>query len=367
MYDSFAGNFIETSQGVSVKILRTGNDGRLFGVTGFERLVRQIGPAWREETTEDAQMASFLILRDDTVYDPSLIEWLQQGPGRALAAGSARGAHVRADQMAVAEAWVLGRGPKPEGLKACSPKEIWMDMDGPGLRPRPPYSFTPHSETMQRGEQRLFEAALTGHEDPVSGRLLKPVSFHLLRALSRLRGPAVVLNGLISLTTALALWQFFQHQSGAGLAAAVLAVFLSGLTGPLYRCTAQPRGPAVQFGGLTRVLLPPVIYGGWYIGAGLQAPVMLAVLLLAYAALHSLAAAFKGRHGAPLAMWRRGDFLLSRLAPAAMPTLGVLIAGWALNEPAVALAGIAGWMSLAAVYVLARLIMAERRLKTRAA
>lgn len=361
MYDSFAANFIEMSDGPRFKILRTGNDVKLFGVTSFERLIRQFTPDWRSEPGDTETASSYVILRDDTVYDPVLLEWLREQPGRALAAGRARAAHARPDEIMEAQNWVSGYGPKPESLHASSPRDIGELPDRNSGVHRTAYCFTPLGETELRGEQRLFTASRRGDDSVYASRLTNAPAFHMIRLLSRSRYPVSLWTLLFAAFAMLSAWFFWQHSLIAGTAAGLTATFLACLFQPLNRCLARDTPALSRLDRLVGILLPPLLFGSWYLGAGLATPLMLAALLASYAVMQTTILISRHyRTAAPTARWRSGK-LLSLALPCVNQVLLLLLAGALLGEPAAALTIAVWWSGLMTCYILWQFVMTKDR------
>jgi phosphatidylglycerophosphate synthase len=341
-------------------------DGRIWGMTGTERLQRTFRRArLRDATGENLESESggVVLVRADWVYDEGLIAALAKRPGALLIGpqGQPLAAHVEASEAARVAA-ALERGGEADalaGLERLDPAALAYNV---ALRKREPPVLEPLSADRVRAvEARLFKGSYKGVTDLVTKHVW-PVPARIVTrwcALAGITPNQVTLAGFVLVIAAFVL--FWQGHFAAGLVCGWIMTFLDTVDGKLARVTLTSSKWGNIFDHGIDLVHPPFWWWAWYVGVQHgphplpYAELMLGVVLVGYVAQRVVEGVFMRMFGMHVHAWRRFDSWFREITARRNPNL-ILLTGCALfGRPDVGFAAMALWTVLSFLVHVAQL------------
>jgi hypothetical protein len=241
-----------------------GGSPKIWGLTGAERLWRQLRVAGVAQISTDAtavasQAGPALLIHDGWVFDESLVVALTKAaPGTVLVddgSGCAVAALVSAEQVATAAQHLGGpaRGLPPE-FSVVGPAALAGDYNRRLRKREAPYLGALDVVALPEIERRTFAASYKGVTDLVT----KHVWPWPARQATRFCAHVGISPNMVTLASLvfviIAFYQFAAGQYASGLVAAWIMTFLDTVDGKLARVTLRPRHrsdpPAVLVVGL---------------------------------------------------------------------------------------------------------------------
>jgi phosphatidylglycerophosphate synthase len=333
-------------------------DGRIWGMTGAERLQRTFRRAGLQDTPREALGAGgggVVLVRADWVFDEGLIAALAKRPRALLVGpnGEALAAHVDAAEAArVADALEGGDAAALAGLERLDPAALAYNQ---ALRKREPPVLEPLSPDRVRAvEARLFKGSYKGVTDLVTKHIW-PVPARIVTrwcALAKITPNQVTFAGFLLVIAAF--YFFWRGQFAAGLVCGWIMTFLDTVDGKLARVTLTSSKWGNIFDHGIDLIHPPFWWWAWYVGVQhgphpLPSPdgdLMLAVILVGYVAQRVVEGIFMRLFGMHIHSWRRFDSWFREITARRNPNL-ILLTGCALlGRPDVGFAAMALWTAI---------------------
>jgi phosphatidylglycerophosphate synthase len=333
-------------------------DGRIWGMTGAERLQRTFRRAGLQDTPREALGAGgggVVLVRADWVFDEGLIAALAKRPRALLVGpnGEALAAHVDAAEAArVADALEGGDAAALAGLERLDPAALAYNQ---ALRKREPPVLEPLSPDRVRAvEARLFKGSYKGVTDLVTKHIW-PVPARIVTrwcALAKITPNQVTFAGFLLVIAAF--YFFWRGQFAAGLVCGWIMTFLDTVDGKLARVTLTSSKWGNIFDHGIDLIHPPFWWWAWYVGVQhgphpLPFPdgdLMLAVILVGYVAQRVVEGIFMRLFGMHIHSWRRFDSWFREITARRNPNL-ILLTGCALlGRPDVGFAAMALWTAI---------------------
>jgi len=360
---------------LAASYVSSGRDLRVWGLSPRERLRHALAARGIEEVADPSAVSGdrpVLLLRDDCVYDDSVLDGLLRSPGARLVAataGDARplAAHVPAERAEDARAWLVGAGDPPPETHATTPEALGGGVSSKLRKRQPPYCLDLAITDVRTAERRIYQAAYKGVTDLVTKYVWPRPAFWATRLCARLGIPPNAVTAVSALAMALALWAFAAGAFGWGLLAAWFMAFLDTVDGKLARVTLTATGMGHYLDHGMDVIHPPFWYVAWAYGlAGtplaLPQPwfaVATATIFGGYVLGRLAETAFKQRFGMELFVWRRFDSLFREITARRNPCLLLLTTGWLAGRPDIGLAATAGWLAISALVHTLRVVQAH--------
>jgi len=347
-------------------------EGRIWGMTGAERLARQFHRLGLETPVlEDLQglpaSTGVVIARADWVYDARLIAALVAQPGVLLVGpeGAALAAHVAGPQTGAAAQILEGRGGgSTPGLDlvrldpaALAYDEVLRKREAPVLEPLT-------AANVRQVEARLFQGSYKGVTDIVTKHLW-PVPARIVTRWCAMAGVTpnqVTFAGFLLVIAAFAL--FWTGQFGWGLVCAWIMTFLDTVDGKLARVTLTSSKLGNIFDHGIDLVHPPFWWWAWLVGLqhtrlALPHPALiLTVVVGGYVAQRMAEGVFLKRYGIHMHAWRPFDSWFRLITARRNPNLLLLTATSLLGRPDVGLAAVALWTALSLLVHLAQIAQA---------
>ena len=338
-------------------------DGRIWGMTGVERLQRTFVRAGLRDTPRDALAAGSIpdsggvvLVRADWVFDEGLIAALAKRPRALLVgpAGEALAAHVdAADASRVAEALEGGDAAALAGLERLDPAALAYNQ---ALRKREPPVLEPLSADRVRAvEARLFKGSYKGVTDIVTKRVW-PIPARIFTrwcALARITPNQVTFAGFLLVIAAF--YFFWRGQFAAGLVCGWIMTFLDTVDGKLARVTLTSSKWGNIFDHGIDLIHPPFWWWAWYVGVQ-QGPHplaygdwMLGVILVGYVAQRVVEGIFMRVFGMHIHSWRPFDSWFREITARRNPNLILLTASALVGRPDIGFAAVAAWTAISFV------------------
>jgi phosphatidylglycerophosphate synthase len=345
-------------------------DGRIWGMTGTERLQRIFRRVGLRDVARDslaAEAGGVLLVRADWVYDESLIAALAKRPNALLIgpAGEPLAAHVDGPAAGKVADALVSRGDSAAlaGLERLDPGQLAYNQ---ALRKREPPVLEPLSAaTVRHVEARLFKGSYKGVTDIVTKHLW-PVPARIVTrwcALAGISPNQVTFAGFVLVIAAFVL--FWQGHFAAGLVCGWIMTFLDTVDGKLARVTLTSSKWGNIFDHGIDLIHPPFWWWAWYVGVqnGPWPPLpygelMLGVVLVGYVAQRVVEGIFMRLFGMHVHAWRRFDSWFREITARRNPNL-ILLTGCALlGRPDVGFAAMALWTALSFLVHVAQLVQA---------
>lgn len=333
-------------------------DGRIWGMTGAERLQRTFRRAGLQDTPREALAAGtggVVLVRADWVFDEGLIAALAKRPRALLIGpnGEALAAHVDgAEASRAADALEGGDAAALAGLERLDPAALAYNQ---ALRKREPPVLEPLSPDRVRAvEARLFKGSYKGVTDLVTKHVW-PVPARIVTrwcALAKITPNQVTFAGFLLVLAAF--YFFWRGQFAAGLVCGWIMTFLDTVDGKLARVTLTSSKWGNIFDHGIDLIHPPFWWWAWFVGVQhgphpLPWPdgdLMLAVILVGYVAQRVVEGIFMRIFGMHIHSWRRFDSWFREITARRNPNL-ILLTGCALlGRPDVGFAAMALWTAI---------------------
>jgi len=337
-------------------------DGRIWGMTGSERLAR----TFHRAGLTGGVAGGAVLARADWVYDEGLIKALAGRPGGLLIGpqGQPLAAHVDCADVAKVAAAIEGHGDPAalDGLTRLDPSglaynEALRKRESPVLEPLSP-------ERVRAVEARLFKGSYKGVTDIVTKRVW-PVPARIVTrwcALAGISPNQVTFAGFLLVIAAF--WLFWQGQYAAGLVCGWIMTFLDTVDGKLARVTLTSSKWGNIFDHGIDLIHPPFWWWAWYVGVQsgphplANGDLMLGVVLVGYVAQRVVEGIFMRRFGMHVHSWRPFDSWFREITARRNPNL-ILLTGCALlGRPDVGFAAVALWTALSFVVHVVQLAQA---------
>jgi len=354
------------AQGVTL----AAGDGRIWGMTGTERLQRIFRRVGLRDCARDSLATApgaVVLVRADWGYDESLIAALAKRPNALLIgpAGEPLAANVAGPSApAVAEALEGGGDPAAlAGLERLDPAALAYN---PALRKRePPVLERLTPQTVRQVEARLFQGSYKGVTDLVTKHVW-PVPARIVTrwcALAGITPNQVTFAGFLLVIAAFVL--FWQGHFAAGLVCGWIMTFLDTVDGKLARVTLTSSKWGNVFDHGIDLIHPPFWWWAWYVGLqhGPWPPLpygelMLAVIVVGYIAQRLVEGVFMRMFGMHIHAWRPFDSWFRQITARRNPNL-ILLTGCALvGRPDVGFAAMALWTALSFLVHVVQLVQA---------
>jgi phosphatidylglycerophosphate synthase len=362
---------------------------KVWGMTGRQRLERALSRARipvrdpAAQNREPGPERGLLLIRDDFVFDETLIPALLRRPGVLLTAVDPSGASIIAvaahlasaedpHQVAAVEAALIAGAPgdgqsAPAGLQPMDAAGL-ASAYNQGLRKRaPPYLIRLGALPAIVIERRMFDGAYKGVTDFVTKRLFPWPAFHATRFCARFRiSPNLVT--LVSLVLVLlAMDLFWRGAFGIGLVAAWGMCFLDTVDGKLARVTLRSSRFGNIFDHGIDLIHPPFWYYAWYHGLivttfeGADTLAFLALLLsiLGYVGGRLQEGLFVALYGIQIHIWRPVDSWFREITARRNPNLAILTLAALAGHPREGLLLMAGWTAVSFIFHTIRIVQAS--------
>ncbi|GGO10554.1 hypothetical protein GCM10007972_13470 [Iodidimonas muriae] len=348
-----------------VEIIEAADPVRLFGLSGKERLLRQLSQ--KPGMLSPVAAGPRLILDADCLYDAPVLEWLLQHPDRAVEADGARGCHASAKLAKAARAWMEGRGAAPAGLEIASPQEIAQAYRSALRKREAPFCLRVSAIGARAAEKRLFQGSYKGVTDVVTKYLWPLPAFHVTRLCARLHLSPNMVTSLSAILVAAAFWLFWIGAFAPGLLAAWGMTFLDTVDGKLARTTLTSSKWGNVFDHGIDLIHPPFWYWAWAHGlvasTGEAAPMWLDPALLVivggYVAGRLIEGYFIARFRLELHIWRRFDSFFRLIVSRRNPNLVLLSLALLIATPTTGFLWVALWTVLSLLVHLMQILQAE--------
>jgi len=351
---------LDRQTGAQRGVTLAAGDGRIWGMSGAERLERTFARAGLRDTPLASLSAggagTVVLVRADWVYDESLIAALAKRPRALLVGpnGEALAAHVdAAEAPGVAAALEGGDAAALAGLERLDPTTLAYNE---ALRKREPPVLEPlNAERVRAVEARLFKGSYKGVTDIVTKRVW-PVPARIVTrwcALAKITPNQVTFAGFLLVIAAF--YFFWRGQFAAGLVCGWIMTFLDTVDGKLARVTLTSSKWGNIFDHGIDLIHPPFWWWAWYVGVQ-QGPHplpggdwMLGVVLVGYVAQRVVEGVFMRRFGMHIHSWRPFDSWFREITARRNPNLILLTGAALLGRPDVGFAAMALWTALSLV------------------
>ncbi|HYC00946.1 MAG TPA: CDP-alcohol phosphatidyltransferase family protein [Candidatus Limnocylindrales bacterium] len=346
---------------------------RLWGLTGEERLARQLRAAGVQRVLLDAPPESqpMLLVRADFLFDARTLHQLLAEPGTILEARDGAGrtvavaANVSGTQIAPARDAIENAGPSPsiDGVAVQTAAELRPSYIAGLLKADRPLLLPIRADRVAELEAFLFDASYKGVTDLVTKWVWPLPARWTVRLCTRLgiRPNAVTATGLILVLAAT--WLFWHGHFAAGLVPAWLMTFLDTVDGKLARVTVTSSSFGHYLDHVTDLVHPPLWYAAW--GAGIvggaahldSLSTTLYWILAGYIGGRLAEGAFK--HfvaGFSMFTWQPFDSYFRLVTGRRNPNLLLLTGSLLVTAPAAGLTAVAVWTVASTVILLVRLV-----------
>jgi len=348
---------LDRQTGAARGVTLAAGEGRIWGMTGSERLERTFRRAGMKPAERDmlpantaADAGGIVLARADWVYDEGLIAALAKRPGGLLVGpnGEALAAHVQDHEAApVADALEGGDAAALASLERLDPAALAYNQ---ALRKREPPVLEPLSaERVRAVEARLFKGSYKGVTDIVTKRLW-PVPARIVTrwcALAKVTPNQVTFAGFLLVLAAF--WLFWQGHYAAGLVCGWIMTFLDTVDGKLARVTLTSSKWGNVFDHGIDLVHPPFWWWAWWVGVQAgphplpQADLMLGVVLVGYVAQRVIEGVFMRRFGMHIHSWRPFDSWFREITARRNPNLILLTGCVLIGRPDWGFAAMAAW------------------------
>ena len=352
---------------MTIALIAGRSEARLWGLSGHERIARQLRSIGGIEVAADLQSIPgserVLILRADYAYDLRTLTGLLELDGLLMDGCVPAAAHVQAEVAPSALEIVRADGsPEPEsGIPRIDAGAL--DAFEAELRKSEPPLLEPiTSETAGALQDRLYGISYKGITDFVT-KWWWPVP---AKAMVRICATAGITPNAVTCTGfALMLatcWLFYEGQYFWGLLLGWFMTYLDTVDGKLARVTVQ----SSQFGhwldhGMD-ILHPPFWYWLWGLslagfepGLGFGFEALMVFIVVGYGGGRLIEGAFHGLGPVSLFAWRPFDAWFRLFTARRNPCLVLLTGGWLAGEPGLGFELVAWWTLISSGVMLARL------------
>jgi len=341
---------------------------RLWGLTGRQRLERQIG-ALRDVRllADEAGLPArgrVLLVRGDFLFEQRALAELLAREGALWVHGVPAAVLVPAQRAG--EALAALRQGRTAALPALHPHDL-QAFEGDLRKSAPPLVAAIDAGRRDELETRLYGAAYKGITDFVTKWWWPRPA----KAGVRMFAGAGITPNMVTATGFLLMlatcWLFYEGQYAAGLLLGWLMTYLDTVDGKLARVTAQSSRVGHLLDHGMDLLHPPFWYLLW--GMSLEAFEPLAGIGQAGLYLAIFAGYIGGRivegvfdllGETSIFAWRPFDAYFRLYTARRNPCLVLLTVAWALGSPALGLWLVAGWTALSTLVLVARLAYALR-------
>jgi phosphatidylglycerophosphate synthase len=353
---------------------------RLWGLTPAERILRQLRALRIRVARADALAlppgAAVLALRGDCLYDVRVIRGLAKSRHAVLDADVdgrrvAVAAHVRADQVGAAGAWLAGTTrPDPDsGIATLTLDDVAQGYEAGLKKLDRPFVLPVTADRREALERLTFSGAYKGVTDLVTKWLWPVPARWVTRGCVRIGMSPNQVTAASLVLVVVAGVLFARGEFAWGLVAGWIMTFLDTVDGKLARVTVTSTKLGNVFDHGIDLVHPPLWYFAWGVGLALLPPVIAGVpLTTIYAAI--LAGYVGGRlcEGAfqlfiarfSIFTWRPFDSWFRLIAARRNPNMIALTVSLALGRPDLGLLAVAMWTVLSTALLLLRLLLAAQ-------
>lgn len=355
---------------MTIALIVGSSEERLWGLTGRERIarqLRQIGDiAWVQDLNAAPGTEAVLVLRADYAYDLPTLTGLLGREGLLMDGPVPAAAHV--DRAVAANAADIVQGSTPPKPAPSIPVIDAGEFDAfeADLRKTEPPLLQPITAANASAlEDRLYGISYKGITDfitkwwwPVPAKAMVRIC-----ANSGITPNAVTCTGFaLMLATC---WLFYEGLYFWGLLLGWFMTYLDTVDGKLARVTVQSSRFGHWLDHGMDILHPPFWYWLWglslagfepRLGFGIEA--LMVFILAGYAGGRLIEGAFHGLGSVSLFAWRPFDAWFRLFTARRNPCLLLLTAGWLVDEPGLGFELVAFWTLLSSIVMLGRLALA---------
>ena len=356
---------------MTIALIVGGSEERLWGLTGQERVARQLRQLGNIGLAQDVESIPaterVLVLRADYAYDLPTLTGLAGREGLLMDGTVPAAAHV--ERALAPAALALLRAADPgEAAPASIPAIHTGDLDSfeADLRKTEAPLLEPIAAgTIRALENRLYGVSYKGITDFITKWWWPVPAKAMVRLCARsgISPNAVTCTGFaLMLATC---WLFGERLYFWGLALGWFMTFLDTVDGKLARVTVQSSRFGHWLDHGMDIAHPPFWYWLWglsltgfepRLGFGLEA--LMIFIAVGYAGGRLIEGAFHGLGSVSLFAWRPFDAWFRLFTARRNPCLLLLTAGWLVNEPGLGFELVAWWTLVSAVVILGRLALA---------
>jgi phosphatidylglycerophosphate synthase len=342
----------------------------IMGLKPAERIKRQINGrnigVYHEAEAEHApETGAIIIVRNDGVYDPGVLEALIATPNSALVDDTNRpmGIHITPAQYTPGFQWLKGKGGElPAGIYSYTAAQLAGAYNAALRKREPPYCLRADSQNKRDVEWRVYMGAYKGVTDFVTKYVWPVPAFHVTRACIKLGLTPNMVTGIGAVLMLAAMILFWYGYFLPGLICGWFMVFLDTVDGKLARVTMTSTGIGNIIDHGIDLVHPPFWYIAW--GYGLAtSPAWLSegliIMFITYVAGRLCEGYFQRRHGFHVHVWRSFDSAFRLIVARRNPNLVILTLGWLTGFPAEALLLVIIWTVTAVPVHLVQIVQGE--------
>lgn len=349
-----------------------GNDVRLWGLDGAERLARQLRAVGVSAVLRDlpaTATGSVVVIRSDYVFEERTLADLLRQPGVVVTASTQNGtrapivaAHVAAADAATARAVLEGRadaGTLP-GVAMRSPETLSTSFVQKLHKAAPPVVLAARPERAAALERHLFDGSYKGVTDLVT-KWLWPAPARAVVGFCARNGisPNAVTSVSFALVVAATLC-FASGRFGTGLVLAWIMTFLDTVDGKLARVTVTSTPFGHYFDHSIDTVHPPIWYFAWAWGVAGGPPwdyaPHLTAILVFYVAGRLIETGFKHFVGSTsIFTWRPFDSYFRLILARRNPNLILLMLAYLAGNPGAGVVWVTVWTVVSSIVLAIRL------------
>lgn len=330
---------------LNIAILRAGNGHKIWEMTPEERTRKQIKAIAARENIDIHiidDLARFtdkkiLLLRDDTIYDASLLEGMFHSPAHCFVnhENNPIGAFVPKSHIDQTALWLTEKGTQPD-IPKLTPDQTGQSYRDELRKKANPYALIVNGDNERDIEWKLFQGSYKGVTDLVTKYLWPLPAFYVTKACAKLRMSPNMVTSIGAVLMFYALYAFWVGDFGPGLMAGWAMTFLDTVDGKLARVTLTSSHWGGIFDHGIDLLHPPFWYLAWAIGldatgqalpADSFAPLM-AAMFGSYIAGRLCEGWFIHRYNIHIHVWRKADSFFRLICARRNPSLIVLTLCW---------------------------------------
>lgn len=337
-----------------------GSDVRIWGLTGAERLRRQLARAGVVRALDaagriESVSGTVLLLHSAWVFDESLVTALVRAPvGTVLRDESSDrlvAAVVEAAQCpAIANRLGEVVADLPSGLNVVTPTTLVGTYNSKLRKRETPFLGALDASTVSAIEKRTFAASYKGVTDVVTKYVWPWPARHVTRFCARF---GISPNQVTLASLAFVIVAFFQFRDGhylVGLLAAWIMTFLDTVDGKLARVTLQSSKFGDIFDHGIDLIHPPFWWWAWIAGLAVAGETLrghdlvLAIILIGYVAQRLEEGLFQLLFGIAMHVWRPFDSFFRLITARRNPNLVILTVSALFGRPDIGMQVVAVWV-----------------------
>ncbi len=371
---------------MTIALIAGSSETRLWGLTGRERIARQIGQIGAITLAPGLEsipsQSQVLILRADYAYDLPTLNGLLGRQGILMDGAEPAAAHVPGSRAAAALEIVSGNLAQPAGAAPGTGAETGGErqsadsipiidtgaldsFDADLRKAEPPLLQRIEPGSANALEDRLYGMSYKGITDFITKWWWPVPAKALVRWCARqgVSPNRVTITGFALMLAAC--WLFYTGHYAWGLSLGWIMTFLDTVDGKLARVTVRSSRFGHWLDHGMDIVHPPFWYWLWGLSLadfeprlGIDFEPLVVILVTGYVGGRLIEGAFHGLGTISLFAWRPFDAWFRLFAARRNPCLVLLTAGWLLGEPGLGFELVACWTLLSSIILLGRLALA---------